>query len=941
MNHHSSTIKKYFPALVGAALIAASLFQFSRPVFSAGTKAGTPIRNTATGTYEDNDGNDYTIDSNTVEVTVAKVAGITNMPTGFTDGTVTATNNSVLNGDTVSFEFTITNVGNDVSDIHIPHILEVATKGLKRDASLKLEIIGINASDVYLASDTTPRVKSNASQATSTPATVKNVPINGQIIVRVTGTVSATATGAPIEVRLGDTGSNTDPNFPVADTQNQFDDGGSIAGYPDDVKKAGNEVRTLNATTPTSGITALTDVQQKEASAVKQVVLGSNPMAMVKIEKTREINDTSVANTNTPLNDNIITYKLGLEVLNNTPTAQYTPGQLKGRNFTNRMETSVDITNVTNLVLVSDAIPAGTRLASTPQSFTDTDNRKWTPVYSIVSPEPSAANQNPAAGAIEWKASATNLANVTRVGWVYDANSAEGAIAPGTTITGFTFNVVTTDLDATTGGTVANLGQVFGATVGGSNVFDESGDQDPSNFSGANPGPSETATGSTGIADPANHGVDTDNNNNASGSDGGEDNIITISTPGTLFNGPNGEPKAAGNIFDGGSDGAPDADHDFQNKGISNFDADSVSCSTALTPIASGSGNPQSGRDCKLDPDAIVFTNTLQNDGQSSLNNVVLQPVAPSFGGLGGTDEYLPPNTEVRIKYGTQEAIYKYTVTGSGATTAYSFELVTTPNNTHIKIPTLASSASAADLSYTVTIDLPINTPLSTDVGRGYAVPIIAFADADGDNNFDAGEKKNYTVNQVYTDFIKLEKQVKVLKPDGTVRTGMDFADPNTAKKPIPGDILVYRVNYRNISEPQAGNGSNLVLEGKSVKIDENGTQANIAAMSGKGNNWALDNDGIADGETDIDTINVQGTATDNSSGSTITYYTGTSLSTTPINNSYSVDSLTSAGQTDPGETVTGYRVTIPILAPSASKSTFEFQRKVDEYDGLVEEGLD
>lgn len=900
MNHHSSTIKKYFPALVGAALIAASLFQFSRPVFSAGTEAGQKIRNTATGTYEDNDGNDYTIDSNTVEVTVAKVAGITNMPTGFTDGTVSATNNSVLNGDDVSFEFTITNVGNDISNIYIPDKANIKTKGLNT-STLVVEVSQINPGS------------SPAFAAYPTNGIVEDVPINGQIIVRVKGKVSATATGSLIEVRLGDTGSNLDPNFPVADTQNQFDDGGSIAGYPDDVKKAANEVRTLEATTPTPGVTALTDVQQKEASAVKQVVLGSNPMAMAKIEKTREIDANLAANTNTPLDDNVITYKLGLEVLNNTPTNQYTPGQLKGRDFGNRI-TGIASTDATDLILVSDAIPAGTVLQAEPA----TKPTDWKLVY-------STGTGLTAADPLQWTTTLPTLANVTRIGWVYDARATadggKGPLVAGTTIpstSGFTFNVVTTGLNATTGGDVANLAQVFGSTVGGSNVFDESGDQDPSNFNGSNPGPTETATGSTGIADPTNHGVDTDNNNNASGSDGGEDNVITISTPGSLFNGPKDKPEATGTIFD---KNPADKNHDFQNKGIGNFDA--VSCN----PVT-GSGNAQSSADCKLNPDAIEFSNTLKNSGQDTLTNIVLQPVKPSFDSLGGTDADLPNGTKVTIKYGNQEAVYIYTL--SGTTGSFALDTSVANNTQHIKISALASNAS---LSYFVTIDLPNNTQLSTFAGHGYPVPIIAFADSDGDNVFDAGEKNNYTVNQVYTDFIKLEKQVKVLKPDGTVRK--DFADAITAaNSPLPGDTLVYRVNYRNISEVQAGNGSNLVLEGKSVMIDENGTQANIAGMSTKGNNWGLDNN--TDG--DLDTLNVQGTATIINGSGTITYYSGTSAPTTA--NKYSVDSLTSEGTTDPGETVTGYRVTIPTLAPSASKSTFEFQRKVDEYDGLAQENI-
>jgi hypothetical protein len=127
MNQHSLTRKKYYLPLIGTALAAASLFQFSLPVFAAGTEAGEILRNTATGTYEDDAGNPYTIESNTVEVTVAKVAGITNIPTGFNDETNSATNTTVLTGDRVSFEFTISNVGNDISNIFIPDLTEISS----------------------------------------------------------------------------------------------------------------------------------------------------------------------------------------------------------------------------------------------------------------------------------------------------------------------------------------------------------------------------------------------------------------------------------------------------------------------------------------------------------------------------------------------------------------------------------------------------------------------------------------------------------------------------------------------------------------------------------------------------------------------------------------------------------------------------------------------
>ena len=175
MNQHHLTGKKYYFPLIGAALVAASLFQFSMPVFAAGTEAGTVLRNTATGSYEDDEGKTYTIDSNTVEVTVAKVAGITNQIHAFNDETADADNTSVLTGDTVSFEFEITNVGNDVSNIFIPDIGDIATKGLDT-GSLVIEVSEINPGATPTFVD----------YSTLTNGIVEDVPINGQIIVKVT-----------------------------------------------------------------------------------------------------------------------------------------------------------------------------------------------------------------------------------------------------------------------------------------------------------------------------------------------------------------------------------------------------------------------------------------------------------------------------------------------------------------------------------------------------------------------------------------------------------------------------------------------------------------------------------------------------------------------------------------------------------------------------------
>ncbi|MGL5944344.1 MAG: hypothetical protein ACRC2S_29030 [Waterburya sp.] len=949
MTKHSSPRTKYYLPLIGAALSLVSLFHFSLPVFAAGTNAGQVLRNTATGTYEDDAGNPYTIDSNTVDVTVAKVAGITNIPTGFDDLTSSASNTTVLTGDRVSYEFTITNVGNDKSNIFIPALADIATKGLTRTLTgvntqrLIIQVSPALNADGTLASnngafnfETIPGGSTVATDERSGTGIVTNVPINGKVRVRVTGSVSATAAGAPIEVRLGNTCSNTDPNAPVPDTQNQPDEvavGGTTCGDAGVQTEQDQDVRTETATAPVvPGPPVGVGNGQKEASAVQQVFLGSNPLAMTRIEKTRGTVTEPTPATPGVLNDNIIPYSLNLEVLNTTPNSLYTPGDLEGRDFGTRI-TGLTATEASNLILVSDAIPNLTKLNTALTTVGD-----WIPVY--TTDDETVATED-----IEWTTTAPALNTVTRVGWIYDARptpTGDGSILAGTTVTGFTFDVITSGLDPDTGGTVANLAQVFGGTVSGADIFDESGDQDPSNFNGANPGPNETNTLSTGIANPATHEVDSGNDNNLTGTDpaspGGEDNVITIGAPGTLINGPDGQPTATGDVFGVG----PDNNHDFQNKGVSGFPTNAKHNATPATTF---------------DPDVVTFNNTLSNPGSDDLTDVLLQPINPEFdptftGNI--TDERLPLLTTVTIKLGTQTATYTYQENPATPLDDTDRIFVLT-SGTPITIPTLAAGVP---LDYEVEVDLPVGTGLSTDdaINGGFPVAIIAFVDGSDisnpikDGSPQAGENRNLTVNQVYTGHIRITKQVRVIDTTITpnaVRPGMDFDNDDDDKEPVPGDILEYRVIYRNISEAQTGNGTNVVLNGVDVMIDEDGTldQGDNGILDQSDNNWGLDNND----DDDLDTINVQGTATD-SNGGTITFYTGTSNSPTPIT------TLTSAGTTDPGDTVTGYQSKIDLLAPTGAEATqplrdtydggaggdsaFTFQRKVDQFDGLAAEGL-
>ena len=951
MNQHSSRAKKYYSPLIGAALVAASLFHFSFPVFAAGTAAGTVLQNTATGNYEDDTGNKYNIESNTVEVIVAKVAGITNQPSGFTDNTTGGANTSVLTSDRVSFEFEITNVGNDASNIFIPSIDNITTKGLSKTTNstenvnnLILQVSPALNADGTLASDNTAfsfdDIPANLSDPAVNPrptnGQVENVPLNGKVLVKVTGSVTATAAGAPIEVLLGDTGSNTDPNSPVADTQNEAD-------APDTALN--NEVRTVTASSDASNDPI---DGQKEASALQQVFLGSNPLAMTRIEKTRVIDNTLPENGDAVLNNNVITYNLELEVLNTTPNSLYTPGQLEGRDFAGRVVGVDD----SNLILISDAIPAGTILEGALGNVTDVNGNTWTAVYSETTEPGFDANFSPAVDQFSWTTTAPavdgngNLPSVTRVGWVYDAN-AGGPIDPGTVVSsGFTFNVVTSLLDPD-GGTVANIAQVFGSTVDGDNVFDESGDQDPSNFNGTDPGPLETAFLSTGVADPVAHGTDSENNNNLNGTDdpsrGGEDNVVTIGA-GEIINGPLGHPDATGTVFGLGADN----DHDFQNLGVFYEDENVVDADGKPIPIVGAKHNEGT----TFDPAPITFENTLSNSGDDDLANVLLQPINPEYDpAFNGsvTDDLLPQGTTVKITLGGQEATYEYQVNPDPAA-APTDRLFVLTDGIPILIPTLVAGVP---LDYTVEVDLPLGTGLSTDdaINSGFPVPVIAFIDEVGNENGtpDVGETANVTVNQVYTGYVKIFKQVRVLDADGALRPGMGFVAADSAKTPFPGDQLEYRVIYRNISEPQAGTGNNGVLNGIGVRIDENGVVDYVDddVLNRSGNNWGLDNNN----DGDIDTINVQNSAEDSNNG-TINYFTSPSDLTTIT--STDLDDLVPAGTVDPGDTVTGYRVTIPFLVPNGAEadsndfvtdddgdSVFTFIRKVDEFDGLAQEGLE
>ena len=82
------------------------LFSLFGQTFAQQTAADTQIQNQASATYSDGNGNNFSAVSNTVTITVAKVAGLAITPDG-------QTNSSVVPGQSnVTFTFRVTNTGN-------------------------------------------------------------------------------------------------------------------------------------------------------------------------------------------------------------------------------------------------------------------------------------------------------------------------------------------------------------------------------------------------------------------------------------------------------------------------------------------------------------------------------------------------------------------------------------------------------------------------------------------------------------------------------------------------------------------------------------------------------------------------------------------------------------------------------------------------------------
>lgn len=140
--------------LLATTLLVGGALSISTATLADGTSAGTTISNTATATYEDLNAPGTTINatSNTVNVTVAEVAGVTATPLAIND----VNGGTVLPNDVLNYDYRISNVGNDPTRFFIPGSATVTGPGTAGTLQYSLDggatFINIPAGGVTTAS---------------------------------------------------------------------------------------------------------------------------------------------------------------------------------------------------------------------------------------------------------------------------------------------------------------------------------------------------------------------------------------------------------------------------------------------------------------------------------------------------------------------------------------------------------------------------------------------------------------------------------------------------------------------------------------------------------------------------------------------------------------------------------------------------------------------
>jgi hypothetical protein len=502
---NADKLSKYSRPVIASLLISGGMMQLAAPVLAEGTAAGTQITNTATASYEDPTDPNKPLNtfSNTVKVAVAEVAGITVVADTF--AVVKGSGNSGVGaeaGDKVNFDYIVTNVGNDATQLRIPGTASITGAG-SVDKVQYFDTVTNTWIDIL-----------NAGEFIS-PSKLPGESLKVRVV---TSILVGAASNTDVEVTLGNT------TTPGAQNVTRDATGGDVFTV-DNLNGVAGEVNGA----PENGV--------REASAFQKVTIGATPEAFATVTKVHGAQNPG-ANPNI-LTDDTLTYSLALKVASQADvptTSNKIAADLAATTI------NLDGNTAAKKVLVSDAVPVYTT------AKTLTAPTGWTAVYTTS----VAASVN--ADKAVWLSIGTGTvavpAGATRVGFV-----ADGPIAKGTTTPDMLVTVELTNMPAA-GGNVANIAQVFGSTdVNGvlKPVYDESGDNKPNNYSdNGTPAPVDPITGapvvSTGVVDPTAPGVTDTNNNNTGTGDAGEPNVVAVTPPGQagILNGTSNTPGAVG-----------------------------------------------------------------------------------------------------------------------------------------------------------------------------------------------------------------------------------------------------------------------------------------------------------------------------------------------------------------------------------------------------------
>ncbi len=246
-----------------AALLVSSTWLAAVPVLAAGPAPGTVIDNQATGSFVDStDNTEKVIESNTVSVTVAEVAGIT----------ITSTNTpNAIPGGVANFEFTVTNVGNDPTQFFIPSAPSSTTGGTA--GTLKIiaydpDGIGpLPAVDLTANNITVPSGGATTGVLLGAIAAANNgvIPPDATIVVQIPVTVTA-ADGDLVSATLGNTsGQPSASNTPYVVGANgtggqdvyTVDNADNVAGEAPGIPLNGDAVNRRQEASATNAVTAI------------------------------------------------------------------------------------------------------------------------------------------------------------------------------------------------------------------------------------------------------------------------------------------------------------------------------------------------------------------------------------------------------------------------------------------------------------------------------------------------------------------------------------------------------------------------------------------------------------------------------------------------------------------------------------------------------------